>query len=158
MPILYSVPPPFLKAWPPREFVILDLEYTCWEGSLERSWSGLNEFREIIQIGSIIVERMPGGEIIEKNSFSCLVRPSKNPSLSEYCISLTGISQQELDDSAVPFDKAVSLFCEFVASVNLIICNGNDGQVLTENFLIHDLALPSWIEKYSILDLCCLPN
>ena len=32
--------------------VVYDLEYTAWEGSLERNWGGPNEDPEIIQIGA----------------------------------------------------------------------------------------------------------
>ena len=30
-------------------FVIYDTEYTAWEGSLARNWSGPNEHRELLQ-------------------------------------------------------------------------------------------------------------
>ena len=38
------------------EFVLFDLEFTAWEGSLERGWSEPWEAREIIQIGAVRVK------------------------------------------------------------------------------------------------------
>ena len=37
----------------PPTIVLLDTEYTTWEGAQDRNWSGLNEHREIVQIGAI---------------------------------------------------------------------------------------------------------
>ncbi len=37
--------------------VVYDLEYTAWEGSLERNWSGPNEDPEIVQIGAVKIRQ-----------------------------------------------------------------------------------------------------
>ena len=41
--------------------VVMDLEYTAWEGSLERGWSKPGEAREIIQIGDVKIGEYRGG-------------------------------------------------------------------------------------------------
>ena len=41
----------------PDTFIIFDTEFTAWEGSQERKWSGENEFRELVQISAIRVKK-----------------------------------------------------------------------------------------------------
>ena len=38
------------------EFILYDTEYTSWEGSLQRLWTGEGEEREIVQISAILVK------------------------------------------------------------------------------------------------------
>ena len=38
------------------KIIIFDTEFTAWEGSLARNWNGPGEYREIIQIGAILVD------------------------------------------------------------------------------------------------------
>ena len=37
----------------PDTFIIFDTEFTAWEGSMERKWSGENEYKELIQISTL---------------------------------------------------------------------------------------------------------
>ena len=37
----------------PDIFVIMDLEWTSWEGAKKRQWSGPGEEMEIVQIGAL---------------------------------------------------------------------------------------------------------
>jgi len=37
-------------------YSLLDLELTCWPGSLRRSWSAPHEYREIVQCGLLDFE------------------------------------------------------------------------------------------------------
>ena len=61
---------------------------------MEHNWSRPNEYREIVQIGAILVEVKQFTEIDHINLF---VKPNKNPILSEYFTNLTGISQKDID-------------------------------------------------------------
>lgn len=70
--------------------VVMDTEQTCWEGVRERAWSGPNEMREIIQVGAVLVDTINFSEIAV---FEVVVKPVKNPQLSDFCIELTGITQ-----------------------------------------------------------------
>ena len=63
----------------PGRFILLDTEYTSWDGSYERGWSGPNECKEIIQIGAISVD---GKSLTEEGAFSVFIKPVKNPNLS----------------------------------------------------------------------------
>ena len=38
------------------QIVIFDTEYTSWDGAQESGWICENQYREIVQIGSIIVD------------------------------------------------------------------------------------------------------
>jgi len=64
---------------PAGDFVIADLEYTSWEGALERGWDRPGEFREIVQIGAVKVQR--SDSLRESDSFMVLVAPTLNPVL-----------------------------------------------------------------------------
>ena len=39
----------------PQSLIIYDTEYTSWQGSQERDWSGAREYQELVQIGAIHV-------------------------------------------------------------------------------------------------------
>lgn len=110
--------------------VVFDLEYTAWEGSQARGWSGTGEHREVVQIGAVKLDSDRG--LAETAGLSRLVRPRINPQLSPYLIALTGITQQQLDALGVSFGEALT---ELIAlGPAAVFCsNGPDGEVLAEN-------------------------
>jgi inhibitor of KinA sporulation pathway (predicted exonuclease) len=93
------------------EIVIYDTEYTSWEGSMERGWSGQNEYRELIQIAAIRVDASNGFSEIEE--LEIFVKPQRNRVLSDYISSLTGITQRQIDDFGVHPETALRLFGNF---------------------------------------------
>ena len=110
------------------------------------NWSRPGEYREIIQIGAIHIG--PGPELEERGVFSCLVRPEKNPRLSDYIIALTGISQAMINANAVTFTDAQSAFDAFVGDTKLsVYCNGGDHEIMAENARWHDLAPSQHISR-----------
>ena len=64
------------------KFIIVDLEATCWKSREGRK-------NEIIEIGAVCVD--DNKEILGK--FVQIVQPLLNPVLSDFCISLTTITQ-----------------------------------------------------------------
>lgn len=70
-----------------KTLVIFDLEATCWE---DRKFST----SEIIEIGAVRIERNTG-TLLDK--FDIFVKPRLNPTLSQYCMDLTSIRQQDVD-------------------------------------------------------------
>jgi inhibitor of KinA sporulation pathway (predicted exonuclease) len=80
--------------------LIIDLEATCWE----KSSTHKNE-NEIIEIGAVVVD----GEYNMLGEIQRLVRPVRNPILSDFCTELTSITQSEVD-SAEPFPRALDSF------------------------------------------------
>ena len=80
-------------------FIVYDLEATCWEGNPP------NLVQEIIEIGAVKINRY--GE--ETGTFSRFVKPILNPSLSLFCRQLTTIGQSAID-KAMAFGEVVEDF------------------------------------------------
>ncbi len=120
-------------------FVIYDLEVTSWEGSLARRWGGPGEFPEIIEIGAVKLTGAPG--YTEFDSFSCLIRPTRNPILSNYIVSLTGITQEDVDARGIPFAEALAAFARFVGACRAF-SNGLDDQWMAANCALHVMENP----------------
>jgi inhibitor of KinA sporulation pathway (predicted exonuclease) len=133
-----------LAAWPRQGLIgILDLEYTAWDGSAGRHWSESWEWREIVQIGLVLVDA--GSMFAVRDGFEILAKPQRNPVLSDYFVALTGITQRRLDEEAVAFPEALSALAKFGAAAELFLFNGYDGEILRENCSFHALAAP-WPE------------
>ena len=70
-------------------YIVVDLECTCTDK---------NEFprnqMEIIEIGAVAVN---GNTLKIVNEYSEFVRPVRNPKLTEFCINLTTIKQEDVD-------------------------------------------------------------
>ena len=112
------------------------------KGSMERNWSGENEHRELVQISAIRVKKK-GGSISITKKLNLYVKPLINKNLSEYFTKLTGISQDVLDDKALPFKQAIKIFYHFCKNnknekYNLYSM-GNDYDVIKENLKIHSV-------------------
>lgn len=126
---------PPLATWPTSgQVVIVDLEYTAWEGSLARGWSEPYEHREVIQIGAV---RLDAKTFTVLGSFDVLVRPKQNPTLSDYIVRLTRITDAMLHDHGVAFPEALARFVAFSGLDIPLLANGSDGAVLRENCAIH---------------------
>ena len=76
-----------------KEAVIYDLEYTTWSGAHERKWSGKDEYREIIRIGAISIDL---DSLQEIEALDLIVKPSVNPILSDYCVKVTDITDEQI--------------------------------------------------------------
>jgi inhibitor of KinA sporulation pathway (predicted exonuclease) len=119
----------------PRRFVILDTEYTAWEGSLERHWSNPGEHRELVELAAIRVEASTLAEI---GSFRRLVRPRLRPLLSDYLVRLTGISQAEVDAGGLDASQAIAAFV-YWAGADALYCFGRDDFVIRQNISLYGL-------------------
>ncbi len=122
----------------PAEIVVLDTEYTAWKGSLARDWSGPGEHREIVEIGAVLVET---ANFTELDTFRGLVRPLKNPKLSEYFIKLTGITQELVDRDGVDFPSAVRRFGAWSGGRPIYVWGG-DWDVVLENCGLYGIPCP----------------
>ncbi|UUX49191.1 exonuclease domain-containing protein [Nisaea acidiphila] len=111
--------------------VIFDLEITAWEGSLARNWTGPGEFKEVVQIGAVRVDAAMPME--ERDSFEVLIRPEKNPVLSDYFVHLTGITNADIDRVGMTFADALHGFAEFSSGAGMIVSNGGDCSSLELN-------------------------
>ena len=54
----------------PDTFIIFDTEFTAWEGSMQRGWSGQNEHREIVQISAIRIKKKKNNIAITKKCYT----------------------------------------------------------------------------------------
>jgi len=104
--------PPELSLVGIREFqktthaLLLDLEFTCWEGSLKKGWPDPARPPEVIEIGGVAYDLDAEKSLA---SFTTFVRPRLNPVLSAYCRSLVHVSQTEID-GAPPLPEALKQF------------------------------------------------
>lgn len=116
------------------QIVIFDTEYTTWDGAMARGWMGENEYRELVQIGALKVE-WPSGNVID--SLDILVKPVRNPKLSDYFTQLTGITQDVIDRNGIAFGDALKIFVDFCGAYTPTLCYGNDFCILAENIALH---------------------
>ena len=132
--------------------VVFDLEFTSWPGSNARNWSLPNEDREIIQIGAVKIETT--GDMREVDSFQILVRPLKNPILSDYIVNLTEITQEKVEKEGILFPLALSRFINFIGEHPIdILSNGGDEEVIEENCQIHNIPFLSIFKKSTDLKI-----
>mmetsp|Transcript_21875 Transcript_21875/g.48028 ORF Transcript_21875/g.48028 Transcript_21875/m.48028 type:complete len:267 (-) Transcript_21875:47-847(-) len=125
-------------------FVLLDTEYTTWEGAHARHWSGPGEARELVQIAAIKVDNEEGtGGYREVASWSTLVTPKKNPKLSDYFIKLTEITQEKVDRKGMEFTGAMSKLRAFTEGGTLPIWHygKNDKEVIEETARVQQVDI-----------------
>lgn len=125
------------------QFIIFDLEATCWSGNR------MGRTQEIIEIGAFSVTSF--GEAVDK--FHSFVHPVVNPSLSVYCQKLTGIRQKDVDP-APAFGEVASDFIHWLNQENesYTLCSwgSTDLELLENDCALHHIDL-DWIRPY--LDL-----
>ncbi len=127
-----------------KEIVIFDTEYTAWEGSQERKWTGPNEYKEIVQIAAISID---AHTLEEKDEINLYILPEKNPKLSEYFTNLTGITQETVDRKGVAFKEAVEKFSTF-CDTRKIYSFGGDERVFRENATVLGLSMSFSSEQF----------
>ncbi len=86
------------------QYIIFDLEATCWERS-----NTLNLSHEIIEIGAVKLDQ----HLNEISLFQCFVKPTINPILSDFCTELTSIQQSDVDQ-APTFEDAIDQFVRWI--------------------------------------------
>ena len=133
----------------PHSLIIYDTEYTSWQGSQERGWSGAREFQELVQIGAIHIIRR-GSEYYIARSIDILMRPERNPILSQYFVDLTGIDQCDVDDG-MSIMEGLRVFKEFADS-DMCYSYGNDYDIIEKNLDLVDVSdddpLRKWKEMH----------
>jgi inhibitor of KinA sporulation pathway (predicted exonuclease) len=124
---------------PTAALVVYDLEYTAWEGSRERGWSGPGEHREVVHIGAVRLDPTDGLSVLA--TFEAMVRPLVNPILSAYFTQLTGIDQARLDREGIGLALALQRLAAFADGAALA-SNGDDAAVLRESCRLSGLPYP----------------
>jgi len=119
----------------PPKIVVFDLESTTWEGALERNWSGEGEHREVVQCGAVIVETE---NFTEQKSFDRYVKPKVNPTLSDYFVDLTHITQEEVDKNGIDFETFLNEFHKWCGDLELYCFSGTDRSSLLDVDILKD--------------------
>ncbi|MEP0336641.1 MAG: 3'-5' exonuclease [Alphaproteobacteria bacterium] len=120
--------------------IVMDLEWTAWEGARQRTWSGPGEEMEVVQIGAVRLADTPGLE--ELGAFEILVRPRINPTLDRYFTDLTGITQDRLDREGVDLKVALGEFAKFIAPSTEAFGFGDEFTHIVTNCQLYGLANP----------------
>ena len=114
---------------PSAKVVIFDTEFTAWAGSMARAWAGPGEHKEVVQIGAVALDVRT---LTELRTFEVLIRPVKNPVLSDYLVGLTRIANERLAREGVDFAAGIRLFLDFAANLDLH-CFGRDDKIIAQN-------------------------
>ncbi|HYD18152.1 MAG TPA: 3'-5' exonuclease [Patescibacteria group bacterium] len=117
------------------DVIFYDTEFTTWEGAMERDWSGPNEYRELVQIGAVRFDR---DTLVEKEEFLVLIKPVKNPLLSEFFTQLTGITNEHVARDGLAFPDAYDKFLAFTEG-DETSCYGWDARVMRENLAFNGM-------------------
>lgn len=121
-------------------YVVVDLEATCWEGVRG------SPKMEIIEIGAV---RLAGCVGPIDDDFASFVRPVVEPKLSEFCVRLTSIRQEDVD-GAEYFWEVFPKFVEWIGAEPFVLCSwgGYDLNQFRQDCLRHQLPLPPTFERH----------
>lgn len=112
--------------------ILIDIEATCW-GKNEKHKGTPSE---IIELSAIAID--DSFEILEV--FSEFIKPMIEPKLSEFCVKLTGIKQQDINNSKC-FNEVMSRFenwsLKFKDSYKFIAWGNYDQVLLRKNLLMN---------------------
>jgi len=100
----------------------MDLEFTCWEGSLQSGWSDPARPAEVIEVGLAAFDLLQDKVL---DTFSSMVRPRLNPELSEYCTALLRIPQEDVYQFA-PLPEVLGKIAGWYARIgtrNILTCS-----------------------------------
>lgn len=87
------------------DFLIIDLEATCWNGGNK------GHQMEIIEIGVVLARPLQqGGKYVVQtvDELDIIVKPIVNPVLTPFCTKLTSITQQMIDEEGVSLATAIT--------------------------------------------------
>lgn len=96
-------------------YIVVDLEATCWEkmGRKDR------DRQEIIEIGAVALASSEGPIVSE---FDAFVHPVVHPQLSDYCLALTSIRQEDVNE-AEEFWAVFPRFLDWIGSEPFALCS-----------------------------------
>jgi len=121
-------------------YVIVDLEATCWK-------VGTSPARqEIIEIGAVMMPTRSTPPVME---FARFVRPIAEPKLSDFCIELTTVQQQDVD-SADYFYVVFPDFIDWIGHEPFILCSWGayDLNQFRVDCARHGLEFPTAFEQH----------
>ncbi|CAG0921615.1 unnamed protein product [Notodromas monacha] len=133
--------------------VVVDFECTCVENEFSNPkaiWSTDYKY-EIIEFPAILVDC---ATLTVTSEFHEFVRPSLNPVLSEYCVELLGIKQDQVD-RARSFPDVLTDFNAWLSEKTrgkkfALVSDGptDFGKFFFQNCRIHDLPVPKFAKSW----------
>jgi len=121
-------------------FIIYDLEATCWEGAP----NGLEQ--ETIEIGAFCLNDY--GEFL--GSYNRFIKPILNPYLSPFCKELTTITQEEVNRARI-FPQVIEEFQDWaeIFEKEYLLCSWGsfDKKMFINDCMLHKMEF-DWVEKH----------
>ncbi len=120
-----------------HDFLVIDLEATCDDGVPPLF---PREEMETIEIGAVHV---CGRTLAPLREFQTFIRPVRHPVLTPFCLSLTSITQEQVD-AAPGFREAIDLLRAFMGSTPMFFCSWGkyDKTQLERDAAFHGVDLP----------------
>ena len=122
-------------------FVIFDTEYIADKGMKEEGFCGWQN-REIIQIAAIKI----GDDLEIVDEMNVYITPKLHSKIPQYFVNLTGITDEQMKEEGIAFDKAYKLFKDFVGDDvcyshgwNFDKENDSDGEVMREMLTTYNM-------------------
>jgi 3'-5' exoribonuclease 1 len=120
-------------------YIIFDLEATCWEDKHKH-------VSEIIEIGAIKINE--NKEIVDE--FNLFIKPVLQPQLSDFCMKLTSIEQSDVDN-AKRFPEVIEEFKKWIGvennNYNLCSWGFYDKKQLITDSELHNVPI-DWLERH----------
>ncbi|MCB0533053.1 MAG: exonuclease domain-containing protein [Lewinellaceae bacterium] len=126
-----------------RNYIIYDLEATCWENNPE------GYVQETIEIGAFRLNHF--GEV--RGKFNRFVRPVLHPTLSPFCRQLTSISQIDINRAGT-FPEVIHEFWDWarIDEEDYVLCSWGsfDKKMFVNDCKLHELD-GSWADSHANL-------
>ena len=120
-------------------YIVLDLEATCWQGKALAP-------NETIEIGAVCIN--DSQEII--GEFNQFIKPTQSDTLSDFCTELTSITQ-EMVENAPYFPEAIQAFQDWIHSFgnDYLLCSWGryDRMQFERDAKYHNLPT-DWLKKH----------
>jgi inhibitor of KinA sporulation pathway (predicted exonuclease) len=89
-----------------QRLILMDLEFTCWEDSLQSGWARRDRPPEVLEVG-LVAYNLQSNRTVD--TYQSYVKPMVNPELSDYCQKLLSLSQLLIDQSPSLSDVAAEI-------------------------------------------------
>jgi inhibitor of KinA sporulation pathway (predicted exonuclease) len=137
-----------------RFLCVTDFEATCWENHKAPAPGGgwVEPPMEIIEMGCVLAD----AETLKKVSeFQTFVRPVRTTTLSDFCMFLTTIRQEDVD-RAPEFPEALTVWMRWLdglvqrSEVTFASWGRYDYNQLTQDCQYHGVKFPFWTEHTNL--------
>ena len=130
-----------------KYFLIIDLEATCCDKE-----TILRREMETIEIGAVMVESV---SLTVVSEFMTFIKPVRNPQLTEFCMGLTSIKQNDVDN-APKYPQAVKEFTDWLYQYDsFVFCSWGDydKSQIEQDCQYHNVPYPIASEHINIKKL-----